>query len=67
VHHVRLMPRFGRLNSKREVWPGGPQIGQVIEAQLTPAANPSAAGADGEEAPTGEKDRTATQLLLLLQ
>jgi hypothetical protein len=22
---------------KREVWPGGPQIGQVIEAQLSPA------------------------------
>jgi hypothetical protein len=31
---VRLLPKF---NMKREVWPGGPQVGQVIEAQLSPA------------------------------
>ena len=30
---MRLLPRF---NMKREVWPGGPKVGEVLEAQLSP-------------------------------
>ena len=68
---MRLLPRFGRINSKREVWPGGPQIGEVIEAQLTPPANAAVADADadaGEDETARERQHTtATQLLLLLR
>jgi len=65
---MRLLPRLGRFNSEREVWPGGPQIGQVVEAQLTPPANAAVAAADaGEDEAAREKHNTATQLLLLLR
>jgi hypothetical protein len=64
---VRL---FRRFNPKREVWPGGPQIGQVIEAQLSPPVGASAGGepaaADAVEAPEDE-DTTTVDLLLLLR
>lgn len=55
---MRLLPKF---NMKREVWPGGPQVGQVIEAQLSPAEKPPA---------TAEQQADATapiNLLLLLR
>jgi hypothetical protein len=64
---VRL---FRRFNPKHEVWPGGPQIGQVIEAQLSPpagapaGAEPAAADAAGA---AEDDDTTAVDLLLLLR
>jgi hypothetical protein len=52
---VRWLPRF---NMKREVWPGGPQVGHVLEAKLSPPAR----------APeTAEPEAVATNLLLLLR
>jgi hypothetical protein len=63
VHGVRLLPRFGRFNAKREVWPGGPQIGQVIEAQLTPGG--AQAASDAEEPEPKKADHTVELLLLL--
>jgi hypothetical protein len=64
---VRL---FRRFNLKHEVWPGGPQVGQVIEAQLSPPAgapgNAESAVADAVEAPDDE-DTTAVDVLLLLR
>jgi hypothetical protein len=61
---------FRRFNPKREVWPGGPQIGQVIEAQLSPsAATPAGvapAAGDVAEAPEDD-DAAAVDLLLLLR
>ena len=54
---MRLLPRF---NLKREVWPGGPQVGQVLEAQLSPAQS---APARAEE----PDDATPLNLLLLLR
>jgi hypothetical protein len=42
---------------RREVWPGGPQVGQVLEAQLSPA----------ERAPaTAEQPADASALINLL-
>lgn len=67
MHGVRLLPRLGRFNAKREVWPGGPQIGQVIEAQLTPGDGQARGDADESELAAPEKDHTATHLLLLLR
>jgi hypothetical protein len=66
---MRLLPRFARINSKSEVWPGGPQVGQVIQAQLNPSAGgapaaPTAQLDDGDDAP---QDTTARDLLLLLR
>jgi hypothetical protein len=62
---VRLLPRFRRISSKTEMWPGGPQVGDVVQAQLTPPAK--AKGAAGEDEAPAEKDDTATHLLLLLR
>jgi len=69
---MRLLPRF---NMKREVWPGGPQLGQVVEAQLNPPANAPAAAAavaasappDAAEQPDEGEDTSAIELLLLLR
>ena len=61
---MRLLPR---INLKREAWPGGPQFGEVLEAQLTPGANPGsgpAVSGAGEQAPPND---SAVQLLLLLR
>jgi hypothetical protein len=57
VRRVRWLPRF---NMKREVWPGGPQVEQVLEAQLSPAAR---APATAEPA----NDAAVVNLLLLLR
>jgi len=65
---VRLL-RIPRFNPKREVWPGGPELGKVIEAQLTPPANraPGAPVAAVEDDEPVVEDRTAVNLLLLLR
>lgn len=34
---MRLIPR---LSSKQKVWPGGPELGQIVQAQLTPPDAP---------------------------
>jgi hypothetical protein len=49
------------------MWQGGPKVGEVVQAQLTPPAN-ATGGADGgeDDGPAG-KDQTATHLLLLLR
>ena len=65
VHAVRLLPRFRRISSKTEMWPGGPQVGEVVQAQLTPGNATSADG--GEDEAPAAKDHTATHLLLLLR
>jgi hypothetical protein len=57
-----------RINLKRHLWPGGPQVGEVIEAQLSPRPNVSsgpmfAGGTDSSLPP----DSVATNLLLLLR
>jgi hypothetical protein len=44
---------------KREVWPGGPKVGEVLEAQLSPTPRPPAT----TEPPD---DATASINLLLL-
>jgi hypothetical protein len=66
---MRLLPRLGRFNAKREVWPGGPQVGQVIEAQLNPPASVASGAATAElaEEPPAQDDTRAVQLLLLLR
>jgi hypothetical protein len=55
---VRLLPRF---NMRREVWPGGPKVGEVLEAQLstTPKAPATTEPPDGATA--------SINLLLLLR
>lgn len=62
---VRLLPR---INLKREAWPGGPQVGEVLEAQLSPGANtgsgPGPAGAGDQALPS---DSVAVNLLLVLR
>jgi hypothetical protein len=63
---VRLLPRFRRISSKTEMWRGGPQVGEVVQAQLTPPAKAKGRDAGEDEAPA-EKDHTATHLLLLLR
>jgi hypothetical protein len=55
---VKLLPKF---NMKREVWPGGPKVGEVIEAKLSPPPRP-AAGTEPPEAATA-----SINLLLLLR
>lgn len=44
---------------KREVWPGGPKVGEVLEAQLSPT--PKAAGEPPEDT------SASVNLLLLLR
>jgi hypothetical protein len=62
---VRLLPRF---NLKRQVWPGGPQVGEVIEAQLSPRSSVSAgAQLSGTPEQAPEHDAVAVDLLLLLR
>ena len=39
---MRLIPR---LSSKQKIWPGGPELGEVVQAQLTPPGSAAAAGA----------------------
>jgi hypothetical protein len=62
---VKLLPR---INLKREVWPGGPRVDEVLQAQLTPRASvssgPQLAGPT-EQAPS--RDSVAVDLLLLLR
>jgi hypothetical protein len=61
--------RFPRINTKREVWPGGPKVGEVIEAQLSPSPKGQSGAepaADDAEAPPAE-DTSAVNLLLLLR
>jgi len=43
---------------KREVWPGGPKVGEVLEAQLSPTPRPPAS--------TEPPDANASINLLLL-
>jgi hypothetical protein len=50
-----------RINMKREVWPGGPKVGEVLEAQLSPAPTAPAA----TEPPEGAT--ASVNLLLLLR
>jgi hypothetical protein len=38
---VRLIPR---LSSKQKIWPGGPELGEVVQAQLSPPGSAAAAG-----------------------
>ena len=63
--------RLPRFNAKREIWPGGPQVGQVIDAQLNPPTNARAAAARPADAEDGEGhadgNTRAVQLLLLLR
>lgn len=33
---MRLIPR---LSSKQKIWPGGPELGEVVQAQLSPPAS----------------------------
>jgi hypothetical protein len=62
---VRLLPR---INLKREVWPGGPQVGQVLEAQLSPTASPSSSAQPANPAvQTATDDTLQVNLLLLLR
>jgi len=37
---VRLIPR---LSSKQKIWPGGPELGEVVQAQLAPPGSAAAA------------------------
>ena len=64
------MRLFRRFNAKSEVWPGGPQIGEVIQSQLSPPSGAPGgaepAVADAAEA-GAEDDTTAVDLLLLLR
>jgi hypothetical protein len=65
---VRLIPR---LNSKTKIWPGGPDVGQVFEAQLNPAARSAAAVVEGSvvepviEAPPAQASAEVELLLVL--
>ena len=62
---MRLLPR---INLKREAWPGGPQFGEVLEAQLSPTANAgSGSGPAGAADQTPSNDSVAVNLLLLLR
>jgi hypothetical protein len=65
VSTVRLLPR---INLKRAVWPGGPQVGEVLEAQLSPRASvnsrPELAGPTEQ---TPSHGSVAAGLLLLLR
>ena len=51
---VRLLPR---INLKRAAWPGGPQVDEVLKAQLVP---PPASKTEREPS-------VAVELLLLLR
>ena len=55
------MRLFRRINMKREVWPGGPKVEEVLQAQLSPP--PKAPGAS--EPPEGAS--ASVNLLLLLR
>jgi hypothetical protein len=63
---VRLLPR---INLKRQVWPGGPQVGEVLQAQLSPRPGVAAPGAQlaGSGDQTPSDDEIAVDLLLLLR
>jgi hypothetical protein len=62
---VRLLPR---INLKREAWPGGPQFGEVLEAQLTPTTNAGPGGGPaGAAEQTPPNDSAAVNLLLVLR
>jgi hypothetical protein len=60
-----LLPR---INLKREAWPGGPQVGDVIQAQLSPrsvaTSGPQLAGST-DQAPSDQG--IVVDLLLLLR
>jgi hypothetical protein len=65
---VRFL-RLPRINTKREVWPGGPKLGEVIEAQLSPSPNAQSGAepaSDDAAAPPAEST-SALNLLLLLR
>jgi hypothetical protein len=62
---VRLWPR---INLKREAWPGGPQVGEVLQAQLSPRAKgTSGPQLAGQTDQTPLDDAVAVDLLLLLR
>jgi hypothetical protein len=62
---VRLLPR---INLKRQAWPGGPQVGEVLEAQLSPRPSVSSrAQLSGLTDQTPPHDPVAVDLLLLLR
>lgn len=52
---------------KREVWPGGPEVGQVLEAQLSPAGSVPSSAAAGSTAVPSPTDTLRVNLLLLLR
>jgi hypothetical protein len=62
---VRLLPR---INLRRAVWPGGPQVGEVLEAQLSPRATVSSSPEHaGPTEQTPSHGSVAVDLLLLLR
>ena len=54
---MRLLPR---VNLQRPLWRDGPELGKVLEAQLTPRRHDALA-------PRRADRETATRLLLLLR
>ena len=60
---MRLLPR---INLKREVWPGGPQVGQVLESQLSPTASSSSSAQPANPAVRTTTTGTVQVNLLLL-
>jgi hypothetical protein len=62
VRTVRLLPR---INLKREVWPGGPQVGEVLEKQLTPPPRLSSSAQPASPAAQTTTDDSVNLLLLL--
>jgi hypothetical protein len=69
---VRLIPR---LSSKQKMWPGGPELGQVVQAQLSPPAAavtgppvaPVGPAPLTEEAAAPEQPSSAVELLMVLR
>ena len=57
-----------RINLKREAWPGGPQVGEVIQAQLEPRPSVSSVSLPTSSTDqTSSHDSVAVELLLLLR
>ena len=53
---------------KREAWPGGPQVGEVIQAQLEPRQSVSSVSLRASSTDqTSLHDSVAVELLLLLR
>jgi len=47
---MRLLPR---ISSKQKIWPGGPEIGEVVQAQLSPPGAVAAAQTGPSVPPVG--------------